>query len=368
VEDITTGLSRLKWLFVIARNSAFAFKGKAVDIKQVGRELGVRYILEGSVRKAAGRVRITAQLIEAEGGTHIWADRYDRATDDIFAVQDEITLRTVAAIEPSLRQAEIDRVKRKRPENLDAYDLVLRAKAAADSGMPAGASEAMPLLERALALDPGYALAHGLIAYCHEVLYVRAGRREDDRLAAIRHGHMAIGLGPDDAAALTYGGIAIGLVEHDQALAQEAFETALSVSPSTAWAYLWGALILGWGGQAEEAMEWGERGLRLSPFDPWITAGLHGMFLGNFLRGRYEEAATAARRAIRSKPGFSISHAMLATALVKLGRIEEAKVAAERVLILQPNFSSGGQCAAVGAVSELAIPFIEALRAAGLPD
>jgi len=183
VEDITTGLSRFKWLFVIARNSTFAYKGRSIDIKQVGRELGVRYVLEGSVRKAAGQVRVTVQLIETDERTHIWAERYDRALNDIFALQDEITTSTVAAIEPSLRQAEIERAKRKRPENLDAYDLVLRATSFAYTGMPEGASQAMPLLERALVLDSNYALAHGQIAYCHEILYLRAGRREDNRVA-----------------------------------------------------------------------------------------------------------------------------------------------------------------------------------------
>ena len=368
VEDITTGLSRFKWLFVIARNSTFIYKGKPIDIKQVARELGVRYVLEGSVRKAAGRVRITTQLVEAENRTHIWAERYDRAIDDIFAVQDEITTSTVAAIEPSLRQAEIERAKRKRPENLDAYDLVLRATSLSNSGMPDGASQAMPLLERALLLEPNYALAHGQVAYCHEILYLRAGRRDDNRLAAIRHGHAAITLGPDDATALTYGGIAIGLVEHDRALAQDAFDAALAISPSAASAYLWGALILGWGAQAERAIEWGERGIRLSPFDPWVTAAFHGICLGHFMRGRYEEALTADRQAVRSKPGFSISHFLLAAVLVKLGRMDEARAAAARGLELQPNYSSRGQCAAIGAVPELAAPLIEAMRAAGLPE
>lgn len=313
-------------------------------------------------------MRITAQLIEAGTRTHIWAERYDRAIDDIFAVQDEITISTVAAIEPNLRQAEIERAKRKRPDNLDAYDLVLRATPFSDTGMPEAALQALPLLQRALALEPNYALAHGQAALCHEILFVRAGRREENRINAIHHGHAAITLGPDDARALVYGGIAIGLVEHDRPLAQEAFETALAISPSAAWAYLWGALIMGWGGEAENAIEWGERGIRLSPFDPWISAALHGMFLGHFLRGRYEEATTAVRRAIRSKPGFSISHMMLAASLVKLGRIDEAKAASERVLALQPNFSSSGQCAAIGCVPALATPLIEALRAAGLPE
>ena len=154
VEDIITGLSRIKWLFVIARNSSFAYKGKSVNVKQVGRELGVRYVLEGSVRKAANRVRVTGQLIEAETGRHIWADRYDRTLDDIFAIQDELTMSVVAAIEPSLRQAEIERVKRKRPDSLDAYDLVLRAMPHVYPAMPDGAAKALPLLESALKMEP----------------------------------------------------------------------------------------------------------------------------------------------------------------------------------------------------------------------
>jgi adenylate cyclase len=368
VEDIITALSRFKWLFVIARNSTFTYKGRSVDIRQVGRELGVRYVLEGSVRRASNRVRITAQLIDAETRAHIWADRYDRAVDDIFALQDEITLSTVAAIEPSLRQAEIERAKRKRPENLDAYDLLLRATPLVDTGMPEGASQAVPLLERALLLEPNYALAHGQTAFCNEILYLRAGRRENNRTAAIRHAHTAVALGPDDAPALVYAAIAIGLVEHNRILAQETFEAALAISPSAAWAYSWGALILGWGGEAERAIEWGERGIRLSPLDPWITAALHGICMGHFLRGRYEDAAAAAQRAIRSKPGFSVSHMFLAAALAKLGRMEDANAAAERVIQLQPNFSSNGQCSAIGCVPVLATPLIEAMRASGLPE
>ena len=368
VEDIITALSRFKWLFVIARNSSFTYKGGSVDVRQVGRELGVRYVLEGSVRRAADRIRIAAQLIDAETRAHIWADRYDRAVDDIFALQDEITVSTVAAIEPSVRQAEIERAKRKRPENLDAYDLVLRATPLVDTGMPDGASQAVSLLERALSLDPNYALAHGQAAFCNEILYLRAGRREDNRAAAIRHARTAVALGPDDAPALVYAAIAIGLVEHNRILAQETFEAALAISPSAAWAYSWGSLILGWGGEAERAIEWGERGIRLSPFDPWITAALHGICMGHFLRGRYEDAARAAQRAIRSKPGFSVSHMFLAAALAKLGRMEDANAAAERVMQLQPNFSSHGQCAAIGCVPVLATPLIEAMRASGLPD
>src|SRR5215475_3531262 len=181
VEDIITGLSRIKWLFVIARNSTFTYKGRPVDVKQVGRALGVRYVLEGSVRKAADRVRITGQLIDAATGAHVWAERYDRRLEDIFALQDEITLSVVGAIEPSLRDAEIERVKRTRPDNLDAYDLVLRAIPHVYAAMPDEVGKALPLLESALEFQSDYALARGLLAWCHEVLFVRAGSKEENR-------------------------------------------------------------------------------------------------------------------------------------------------------------------------------------------
>jgi adenylate cyclase len=232
VEDIITGLSRIRWLFVIGRNSSFTYKGQAVEVKRVGRELGVRYVLEGSVRKVGNRVRITTQLIEAENGVHVWAERYDRSLDDIFALQDEITLSTVGAIEPSLRAAETERVKRKRPENLDAYDLVLRAMPHINAAMPEEARIAVPLLERALALEPDYGLAHGYLALCFEVLFVRGGLDPEIGAAAVRHAHAAITHGPDDGTALGLAGFVIAIVEHDRRTAIEAFEAALALSPS----------------------------------------------------------------------------------------------------------------------------------------
>ncbi|HVH76129.1 MAG TPA: hypothetical protein VM755_14540 [Stellaceae bacterium] len=165
VEDIITGLSRIKWLLVIARNSTFIYKGRAVDVKQVGRELGVRYVLEGSLRKTGNRIRLTAQLIEAASGGHVWAERYDRALDDIFELQDEITLSVVGTIEPSLRRAEIERSKRQRPESLDAYDLYLRALPHTHASMPGEADRALVLLRQALELDPDFAAAHAAAAF-----------------------------------------------------------------------------------------------------------------------------------------------------------------------------------------------------------
>src|SRR6516164_9593711 len=367
VEEIITGLCRIRWLFVIGRNSSFTYKGQAVDVKRVGRELGVRYVLGGSVRKAGKRVRIAAQLIEAETGVHVWAERYDRSLDDIFALQDEITLSTVGAIEPSLRAAEIERVKRKRPENLDAYDLVLRALPNVGTGMPEEARLAVPLLERALALEPGYGLAHGCLAWCLEVLFVRDGLDPAIAAAAVRHAHAAITHGRDDATALGMAGFVISLIEHDRPTAIEAFESALALSPSCSIALILGSIAMGWANEAERALAWGERAVRLSPFDRLIFAAHIGLAVGHFARDRYKEAVSSARRAIRSNPGFSVAYWVLAASLAALGRIPEAKIATAKVLALSPNFTTAGTFAGVGAPATLAARFTETCRAAGLP-
>jgi adenylate cyclase len=301
VEDIITGRSRIKWLFVIARNSSFVYRGKSVDVKQAGRELGVRYILEGSVRKASNRVRVTGQLIEAETGRHVWAERYDRTLDDVFAIQDELTMSVVAAIEPSLRQAEIERVKRKRPDNLDAYDLVLRAIPQVYPAMPDGAAEALPLLESALDLEPDYALAHGFAAWCHEIVFARGGGGEESRRGAVRRAHAALAHGRDDAIALSLGGFVMGLIAHDREAARQAFEAALALSPSCALTYNLGSVVMVLAGNADRGIEWGERALRLSPIDPMNYAPWE---LGALSAGGNAREAWAARRSqVRGRAG-----------------------------------------------------------------
>jgi adenylate cyclase len=368
IEDIITGLSRIKWLFVIARNSSFTYKGRSVDVKQVGRELGVRYLLEGSVRKASNRVRVTGQVVEAETGRHLWAERYDRTLEDIFALQDELTMSVVAAIEPSLRQAEIERVKRKRPGNLDAYDLVLRAIPDVYPAMPDRARVALPLLESALGLEPDYATAHGFAAFCHEILFVRGGALEENRSAAIRHADDAIRYGRDDAIALAIAGFVTGIVGHDIEAASQAFEAAKALSQSSAITYVLGSVVMGWAGEAARAVEWAELALRLSPLDPLSFSPCIGLAPGHFQSGHYEEAASAARRAIQSNPGFSLAHQLLAAALAKLGRIHEAKGAASRSLALEPDFAIGALMARNGAAAGVAAPLSQALLAAGLPE
>jgi TolB-like protein/class 3 adenylate cyclase/tetratricopeptide (TPR) repeat protein len=367
VEDIITGLARIKWLFVIARNSSFAYKGKAVDVKQVGRELGVRYVLEGSVRRIANRVRVTGQLIEAETGRHIWADRYDRTLDDVFALQDELTMSVVAAIEPSLRQAEIERVKRKRPENLDAYDLVLRAIPHVYPAMPEGAAKALPLLDSALEKEPDYGLAHGFAAWSHEILFLRGGRHEENRLGAIRHAHAAIAYGRDDAVALSLGGFGMGMIAHDREAARQAFEVAMTLSPSCALTYILGSVVMAMAGDADRAIEWGERALRLSPFDPMSYAPLYSISLGHFQRGEQHAAAEAAHKTFQANPYWTGAHLVLAATHAKLGRLDAAKAAARRVLELQSDFTISRHCAGVDMHPSLAAPWSEALSLAGLP-
>jgi TolB-like protein len=368
VEDIITGLSRIKWLFVIARNSSFAYKGRALDVKKVGRDLGVRYVLEGSLRKAGERVRISVQLIEAETGGHLWAERYDRRLEDIFALQDEITLSVIGAIEPSLRDAEIERVRRKRPDSLDAYDLVLRAIPHVYVAMPEESAMAIPILEKALSLEPDYAGAHGLLAWCHEILFVRAGFKEENRVAAIRHARAAVTHGRDDATALALGAFVIGLVEHDRVAALDAFERALALSPSSVFTLFLGCTVLAYAGEAERAIDWGERALRVSPFDRLAFLPQHAIAIAHFQRGRYEDAADATRRAVQSNPSLSVTQSWLVAALVKLGRVEDAKTATKRLLVLQPSFGAGKFCTAIGMVPALADALTEAWREAGLPD
>ncbi len=368
VEDIISGLSRVKRLFVIARNSSFIYKGRAIDVKQVGRELGVRYVLEGSVRKSGDNLRITGQLVDTTIGAHVWAERYDRKIEDIFALQDEMTISIVGAIVPSLRRAEAERVKRKRPDSLDAYDLVMQAQADVDSGLPDRAVNSLALIHRALAIDPSYALAHAYAAMSYHSRFLRGGLHEEDRAASIHHAQAAILHGQDDAIALSFAGFSIGMDGHDRAAALTALETALTISASSALTYILGSVVLAWGGEAEQAIDWSERGMRLSPFDPWAFAAYDAQAMGHFHLGQFDKAARAAYRSIQANPAHSITYVQLAASLAKLGRVEEAKAAAAKVVELQPNFRFSRQFAGVGCEPALAASMGAALRAAGLPE
>ena len=367
VEDIITGLSRIKWLYVIARNSTFVYKGRAVDVKQAGRELDVRYVLEGSLRKAGNRIRVTAQLIEAESGTHVWAERYDRPIGDIFDLQDELTLNVIGAIEPSLRQAEIERAKRKRPENLDAYDLYLRAQPFAQVAMPGDAGKALALLDRALVLEPDYAAAHASAAWCYEQRYMRGGLREEDKAAGLHHARAAIEAGADDAATLATAGFCIGLIAHDYTTAMEVIDRGLTLAASSALGLSFGSVILGHAGEADCAIDYAERALHSGPLDFMTYLSYSGLALAHYVAGNFTESATAGSRAAQANPRFSYPQVVQAAALMQASRTGEAQAVARRVLEIEPSFTVNEFVRAHTGRAEIWDPMGDALRRIGLP-
>src|SRR5271166_4237293 len=305
VEDIVTGLSRIKWLFVNARHSSFVYRGKSVDIRQIGRELGVRYLLEGSVRKSETRLRVTAQLVEAETGAHLWADKFDGDLKDVFNLQDRITERVVGIVEPSVQKFEIERSRRKRPESLDAYDFYLRALPFVRPLDPESAPIAAGLLNDALKADPNFALAHAYLAWSHQIRFARADFDEAEKALAMRHARAAITNEVDDATALAIGAYVIGLLGKDAPSALEAIRRALSFNPSSAAAHFFGGFLYAWSGDPVRGTDLAERALRLSPFDP-LTYQAHLAFaVATLLQGRYEESAGWWERCSRANPKFA---------------------------------------------------------------
>jgi tetratricopeptide (TPR) repeat protein len=325
-------------------------------------------VLEGSLRKAGDRVRISGQLIETATGTHVWAERYDCPLGDIFELQDQITFSVVGAIEPSLRQAEIERSKRKRPENLDAYDLYLRALPHAHVAMPGDAEKALSLLHRSLALQPDYAAAHAAAAWCYEQRYLRGGLHEADKTAGLTHARAALEAVADDATTLATAGFVIGLIEHDYETAMNAIDHALALNSASALALGLGSTILAHAGRTTEAIAYGERALRLSLRDPTIYVPLTALGIAHCAAGSFEEAAAVCNKAARSNPRFSFPCVLQTAALARLGRTDEAKAAARRVLELEPRFSIAEFVRAHTGRPEIWTPIGDALRQVGLPE
>jgi adenylate cyclase len=339
VEDIITGLSRIKWLFVIARNSSFTYKGKTLDVRQVGRELGVRYVLEGGVRRSGARLRITAQLVEAETGVHLWADKFDGALEDVFDLQDQITDRVVGIVEPSVRKSEIERSRRKRPGSLNAYDLYLRALPHAMTLSYADASAAAELLEDALKLDPDYPAAHAYLAFCHQIRFVHDGRFDEaDKMSGIRHARVAIASGVDDATALAVAAITVAHLEKNFDASLDAIERALSHNASCAAALFFGGEIHAWKGESGAAVDYAQRALRLSPFDPLVYAAHIAMATAAVQEDRYDEAAAFFGKAAQANPGHGMFVLSQAESLALAGRLEEARPIWTKGLELEPEF------------------------------
>jgi TolB-like protein len=338
VEDITTGLSHIKWLFVIARNSSFVYKGRAVDVRQVGRELGVRYILEGGVRKAGLRVRITAQLLDAETGAHLWAEKFDGGLENVFELQDQITDRVVGIVEPSIRKSEIDRSRRKRPESPDAYDLYLRAFPYMASISVADAAIGARFVRDALKLDPHYAAAHAYLAWSHQMSFSHGGFDEADKILGLQHARVAIANDVDDAMALAFGAMVIGLLGKDADAALNAIQRALSFNPSSAFALYCGAELYAWSGDPATATAYAQRAQRLSPFDPLAFHAHLALLIAATQEGRYAEAAAHATKVVQANPSHGVYMAYQAISLALAGRVEEARPILARALELEPEF------------------------------
>src|SRR6266508_4202598 len=327
VEEIITALSRIHWLFVIARNSSFTYKGQAVDVKQVGRELGVRYVLEGSVRKSANRVRISAQLIDASTGVHLWADRFESALDDIFDLQDQVTASVVCAIAPKLEQAETARATRKPTESLDAYDYFLRGMASFHQWTREEVKEALRLFYRAIELDHDFGAAHGAAAQCYANR--KANGYMTDRAQEIaeagRLARRAVALSRDDAFALSSGGNALAYVVGDVEGGTSCIDRALTLNPNLAAAWYYSAWVRMFLGEPDVAIEHLARAIRLSPLDPRVGLMQTAMAFAHFFAGRHDEASSWADRAVRDAPDFVAATYISAASHALAGRLEIAQ-------------------------------------------
>jgi TolB-like protein len=340
VEEIITALSRFHWLFVIARNSSFTYKGRAVDVKRVGRELGVRYVLEGSLRKAGNRVRITGQLIDTSTGVHLWADKFDGSLEDIFDLQEQLTANVVGAIAPKLEQAEIARAKRKPTESLDAYDYYLRGLAGVYRWSRQGNDEGLLHFRRAIELDPEFAAAYGRAANCY--VWRTANGWISDRAREIAYAgelaRRAVELGKDDPTALCTGGIVLAYVVHEVEEGAAYIDRALALNPNGADAWGFSSWARVWLGQPELAIEHAARAMRLSPFDPYAYNLFAATALAYLLLGRYDESCLWAERAMREVPTYASAFRSYAAASALVGRMEEAHKAVERLHQLNPGF------------------------------
>ncbi|MGB8515511.1 MAG: adenylate/guanylate cyclase domain-containing protein, partial [Pseudolabrys sp.] len=378
VEEITTALSRTRWLFVIARNSSFTYKGRAVDVKQVGREMGVRYVLEGGVRKSADRVRITAQLIDASTGAHLWADRFDGSLEDIFELQDQVTASVVGAIAPRLEQAEVERAKHKPTESLDAYDYFLRGIASLHSWTKESNDEALRLFNKAIELDSDFASAYGMASWC----YVRRKGsrwivdRAQETAETARLARRAAELGWDDAVALAWGGFALAYVVHDVEVGAALIDRALQLNPNLAEAWHFSGWVRIYLGEPEVAIEHLAHAMRLSPLDPLAFVAQMAIAFAHFFAGRYDDASSWAEKALaKSPPGLRerpVYHPALLIAAASnslAGRLEEARNAIARLRKLNPtpHISNLKNQIPLRRPQDL-VRYTEGLRKAGLAD
>ncbi|MGK7870894.1 winged helix-turn-helix domain-containing tetratricopeptide repeat protein [Falsiroseomonas sp. E2-1-a20] len=370
VEEITSALSRIRWLFVIARNTAFTYGGRAVDVREVGHALGVRYVLEGSVRKAGGQVRIGCQLVEAATGHHVWTERFDGDIADVFALQDRVAEAVAGAIEPSLRLAEVERARRKPTESLDAYDFYLRALPHHYAKTQVDNDTCLALLRRAIALDPRFSLAKAFAAFSLLQQEIQGWSSPDERDEGIRLAREALSDAQDDPATLRCAGQAVAWLAQDRAGGWAALDRALALNPNSAQVLGSAAWILNYLGEAERAVVMFHRAIRLSPLDPEMAFFLSGLGFAALMLCRYEEALVAGTQSIPLQPGRATGHRVVVGALHALGRLDEARAAARRYQAANP---AGARVFAdrirwLFADDHFTLALIQALRDAGLPE
>jgi adenylate cyclase len=365
-EDIITGLSKLRWFFVIARNSSFAYKGKTIDVKRAARDLGVRYVLEGSVRKGGDRVRITAQLIDAATGNHIWADRYDGELTDVFALQDDITRKVVAAIEPKLLEAEGIRSQKRSPEDLDAWDMVIQANALFWRLSKADGEAAIAILKRAVERYPDYGPAYSMQAFML-LLSQLTGWKIDESLGrqAATLAERAAELDDSDPwAHLALGYAALSRRRTDEAV--EEFQRALDLNPNFAIAHGYLAMALALDGRSEKAIAHAEQAIHMSPHDPQNAIFNMSIAVAHYLADRYPEAVAFGRKAIQQRTQFTSGHRIYIASLAQAGQIEEAREALARVKELFPEMSIAWIKQYVPYTAGPMNKFLEGMRKAGL--
>jgi TolB-like protein len=371
-EDIITELSRFRSLFVIARNSSFTFKGKAVDVRQVARDLGVRYVLEGSIRKAANRVRVTAQLIDATTGKHLWAERYDRVLEDIFELQDQLTASVVGALMPKLEHAEIDRSKRKPTASLGAYDYYLRGLASTYLWTEASYDDALAHFNRAIDLDPNFAAAHGMAARCYVTRMARGwmvDRANETDVATVLARRAQV-LGSDDAVALMAAGHTLAHVTHDLDAGAVLIARALTVNPNLATTWAVSGWIHVWLGEFDTAQKHLDRAMRLSPLDPLVDVMRVASAHASFFAGNYDAAIGSANHVLQGYPDNPPALRIAAASYAFAGRPELAAQTRERLSLNDPRLRISNLKDVLGPYRRPAdlAKYAEGLRRAGLPE
>jgi TolB-like protein len=339
VEEIITALSPIGWLFVIARNSTFTYKGRAVDVKQVRRELGVRYVLEGSVRKAGGRVRITAQLIDAEADVHLWADHFDGSLNDVFELQDEVASGVAGVIEPALRAAEIRRSVNRPTKDLNTYDLYLRALGPAESGEKDRIIEALNLLGRALERDPHYGPALAAAAACHNALHVARWTNdpEANRREGVVFARPALRASGDDPGSLALAAYVLGYSGEDFDAAIAVIDRSLELNPSFALGWYYSGWLRLWAGEPDLAIGHFEAAARLNPRDPRTWHLVLSLGVGYFFARRPEDARALLLRSLQENPNWVPSYRFLASCYAHLGRLDEARELIRRLRSITPR-------------------------------